>query len=220
MSVKRADLERALRHLNMSDVDLRDAVIDVAARVIALTEELDRRGDGTLEAAVEAALPQTLVRIRANDMRQMARVELDPGPDKYDAQPAAVPCEELLAICEARCCKLQFALSTQDLDEGVLRWDYGRPYRIRQRASDGYCTHNDPASHGCTVHGQRPRVCRTYDCRKDPRIWADFENRVLAPPGVRREPPEELDLFARARTRAAALAMEDIAVRTKLPSDD
>ena len=216
--VSRDDLERALRHLNMSDVDARDALIDVAARVIALTEELDRRGDGTLADAVEAALPETLVRIRSNDALQAGRVQLDAGGDKYAVEPAAVPCDELLPICEARCCKLHFALSTQDLDEGVIRWDYGQPYRIRQRASDHYCVHNDPATHGCTVHAQRPRVCRSYDCRKDPRIWADFERRILAPPGVQREPPE-LDLFARARTRAAAFHMEDIAVRTKLPED-
>ena len=220
MSVKRADLERAIRHLNLSDGDLRDALFDVAARVVALTEELDRRGDGTLEAAVEAALPEMLVRIRSNDMLQVPRVELDAGDDKYDARPATVPCDELMPICQARCCKdFHLALSTQDLDEGVIRWDYGHPYRIRKRASDGYCVHNDPASHGCTAHAQRPRVCRTYDCRTDPRIWSDFDRRILAPPGVRREPREDFDLFARARTRAAAWAMEDLAVRNKLPDE-
>src|SRR5512135_1540663 len=125
MSVSRADLERAFRHLNMSDVDLRDALIDLAARVVALTEELDRRGDGTLEAAVEAAVPETLVRIRTNDIQQTTRVELDPSPDKYGVTPADVPCAELMPICQARCCKeFTFALSTQDLDEGVVRWDY------------------------------------------------------------------------------------------------
>jgi hypothetical protein len=220
MTVKRADLERAIRHLNMSDIDLRDALIDIAARVVTLTEELDRRGDGTLEAAVEAALPGKLVEIRKNDMLHAPRVELDPGPDKYTAEPASVPCNELIPICQARCCKVfHFALSTQDLDEGVIRWDYGHPYRIRKRASDGYCVHNDPASHGCTAHAQRPRVCRTYDCRKDSRIWADFDQRILAPEGTRRDPPEDFDLFARARTRAAAIAMEDIAVRQTLPED-
>lgn len=220
MSVSRADLERALRHLNMSDIDVRDALFDLAARVVALTEELDRRGDGTLEAAVEAAVPETLLRIRTNDIQQTTRVDLDPGPDKYAATPAEVPCAELMPICQARCCQeFTFALSTQDLDEGVVRWDYGRPYRIRKRASDSYCVHNDPASHGCTVHGQRPRVCRTYDCRKDPRIWADFEKRILAPPGVRREPPQDFDLFARVRTRVAAVAMEDLAVKNRLPED-
>jgi Fe-S-cluster containining protein len=110
-------------------------------------------------------------------------------------------------------------LSTQDLDEGVIRWDYGRPYRIRKRASDGSCVHDDPASHGCTVHAQRPRICRTYDCRDDPRIWADFDNRILAPEGTRLERSQDFDLFARARTRAAALAMEDAAVRNRWPED-
>ena len=85
---------------------------------------------------------------------------------------------ELLPICQARCCKLSFPLSTQDLDEGVIRWDYGEPYLIRQRASDGYCVHNGAGS--CTVHAQRPMICRTYTCKDDKRIWADFDARILA----------------------------------------
>ena len=67
-----------------------------------------------------------------------------------------------------------------DLDEGVLSWDYFRPYHIRQR-EDGYCVHHaDEVSGGCTVHSQRPAVCRGYDCSKDARIWKDFDQMILA----------------------------------------
>jgi hypothetical protein len=31
------------------------------------------------------------------------------------------------------------------------------------------------------VYEHRPAICRTYDCRKDPRIWIDFEKRIPAP---------------------------------------
>jgi Fe-S-cluster containining protein len=212
-AIKRKELERALRHLNVSDADVRDALLQLAARVVALTEELDRRTDGTLEAAVDAAVPDTLARIRMADSTQQLRLELDPDTsDKYAAVPATPPCEELMPICQARCCKqLTFALSTQDLDEGLIRWDYGRPYRVRRR-SDGYCVHNDATSHGCTTHGNRPRVCRTYDCRNDKRIWTDFENRVLAPPDTPGE-PREIDLVERIRQRALAVHWEDLAVR-------
>jgi len=36
----RAELERGLRSLHLSDLDLRDAVLQLAARVVALTDEL------------------------------------------------------------------------------------------------------------------------------------------------------------------------------------
>jgi len=79
--VPRADFERALRHLNMSDHELRDAVLQLAARVVALTDELTRRLDGvepepappntpapppstTLETAVGAQLGEALRNVR------------------------------------------------------------------------------------------------------------------------------------------------------------
>jgi len=234
--VTRADFERAVRNLHMSDLDLRDSLFQLAARVVALTDELVRRLDGvepqpappnmpaelregTIEDAVGQQMADTLAKIRAGDAGTGQRVSLDiSGEDKYLAANAGPPCAELIAICEARCCQLSFPLSTADLDEGVIRWDYGQPYLIRQRASDAYCVHNDPASHGCTVHEHRPRVCRRYDCRHDPRIWIDFEQRIPAPPAERRNPEHEpkggavFDLFERARLRALAVHVETTAI--------
>lgn len=118
--------------------------------------------------------------------------------------------------CGARCCTLSFALSTEDLDEGVSRWDYGQPYLIRQHATDGYCVHNDPDSHGCTVHPHRPRVCRSYDCRKDKRIWIDYEQQIPAPaPHGKYEDRghgSTFDLIERAKDRAQAIARESLAI--------
>jgi Fe-S-cluster containining protein len=85
---------------------------------------------------------------------------------------------------------LLVALSVQDIQEGVVRWDYLHPYTIA-RAPSGYCTHCRPDL-GCGVYEHRPAVCRGYDCRADKRIWADFEAGTLsdellparaAPPG-------------------------------------
>jgi Fe-S-cluster containining protein len=227
--VARADFERAIRSLNMSDLDLRDAMLNLAARVVALTDELTRRLDGveplpaapntpapsptaTLEAAVEGALDATLTAVRTGDAGLATRVSLDLGGPKYGTPSPPVPCDELIPICQARCCLFSFSLSTEDLDEGVIRWDYGQPYLIRQRASDGYCVHNDPETRFCTVHQVRPRVCRWYDCRKDPRIWVDYENRIPAP--MFRGTFEDkgrgssFDLFERAKARAAAVQQE------------
>ena len=226
--VSRRDFERAIRALNASDVETRDALLKLAAHVVSLTDELTRRLDNvepqpappgtpanqsghTVEATVAAYMPHTLDEIRARDTHQ--RVSLDTGVSKYDVESVSPPCDELLPICKARCCSLSFALSTEDLDEGVIRWDYGQPYLIRQRASDKYCVHNHPDSRGCTVHEYRPRVCRVYDCRKDERIWVDFEQRILAP--VEDSPPEPasekidlVELLERVTARRAAAHFE------------
>lgn len=229
----RAELERAIRSLHMSDLDLRDALLKLAARVVALTDELTRRLDGvepvpappgtpappptmTVEAATDAGIEPTLAAICAGDAQGAGRVSLDLGESKYQTESPPIPCAELIGLCQARCCTLSFALSTEDLDEGVIRWDYGQPYLIRQRASDGYCVHNDPDSRGCTVHHHRPRVCRSYDCRKDARVWIDYELRIPAPLAggqvQLKAASSGFDLLERARARAAAVARETLAI--------
>jgi Fe-S-cluster containining protein len=231
--VTRRDFERAVRSLNMSDLELRDAVLKVGAKLVALTDELTRRLDGveplpaepntparppaaTVEMSVEAAMGDTLAMIHAQDIQLGTRVSLDMGGTKYDGPSPEVPCSELMPICHARCCKLSFALSTEDLDEGVIRWDYGQPYLIRQRASDSYCVHNDPQTHACTVHAQRPRVCRRYDCRKDARIWADYEKRIIAGAiigaYVDRGMGDDFALLERVQARAFVLRREAVSI--------
>jgi hypothetical protein len=109
------------------------------------------------------------------------RVRLAAMGDKYtDEHTTEIDCAARIHLCHARCCTLNFYLTTQDLDEGVARWDYGNPYWIK-RGEDGYRVHCDPASRACTIHPQRPHVCRLYDCRQDKRIWLDFEARIPAP---------------------------------------
>ncbi len=101
--------------------------------------------------------------------------------DKYALAPdelPAIPCAELLPLCRARCCTFRFALSQQDLDEGVVRWDPADPYYVLQSPT-GACCHL-AADGGCTVYSQRPRPCRVFDCRDDRRIWRDFALRLPA----------------------------------------
>ncbi len=238
--VSRADFERAVRALNASDLDIRDALLKLAAHVISLTDELTRRIDGveplpsppntpaepathTVEQMVAAHIPSTLDQIRAQDIISSQRVALDVGESKYDAEVKGPNCMELMPICKARCCALTFSLSTEDLDEGVIRWDYGQPYLIRQRASDGYCVHNSPETGGCTVHQYRPRVCRIYDCRNDDRVWLDFEKKIVAPPirnpaNRNNDHPETkveyFDLLDRVKARRAAVHFETLSVST------
>lgn len=91
-----------------------------------------------------------------------------------------IDCAGLLHLCQARCCRTSFPLGFEDLEEGALRWEFGRPYLIRRR-EDGVCVHNDAQTLRCTVYAKRPCRCRTYDCRSDPAVWLDFERRIPAP---------------------------------------
>ena len=219
--ITREELERAMRNLALTTESVRDDVIQLAAQVVTLQAELDKRVPG-VDAAVDAATPKQLEQIRLVDNRAEGRLRLDDCEDKYAAPTNGPDCRAILPICEGRCCKLHFALSTQDLDEGVIRWDYGKPYVIKQRLDDGYCVHSHPTERHCTVYQHRPRPCRMYDCRKDQRIWKDFDKRELADlsPFTRKEeaepkpPPTELDLLERVRARQVALAMESFSLNT------
>lgn len=230
--VPREDFERALRALHTHDMLIRDQLHQLAAHVVALTNELTRRMDGveptpeppppevtemTIEQAVEMTSPSVLKKVRANDQYSEGTVTFDDGGDKYAATPSDVPCAELIPLCQARCCKMRFSLSTQDLDEGIIRFDYGQPYLIRQRASDRYCVHNDPDTKFCTVREARPRVCRSYDCRNDKRIWIDYEKRIPATEPFDESPLPGFDLFARALQRTTPLMTERIAIAETYP---
>jgi len=89
-----------------------------------------------------------------------------------------VNCDERIHICKAVCCKLNFALSGNEVESGKIKWDLGRPYFIRHE-KNGYCTHLDENKKCCTVYNNRPKVCSGYSCAKDERIWKDFDNIVL-----------------------------------------
>lgn len=100
--------------------------------------------------------------------------------DKYQFEAAQIDCEARLPLCKAACCKMGFALSKQDVEEGIVKWNFTRPYLI-ERGEDGYCVHMNRDRLNCTIHSHRPVPCRGYDCRADKRIWADFEAKIVSP---------------------------------------
>jgi Fe-S-cluster containining protein len=105
----------------------------------------------------------------------------DSDEDKYSFQSeVSIDCGKRVHLCRASCCRLRFALSRQDIYEGMIRWDLGQPYFIAHDR-DGYCTHIERGTCHCTVRENRPIPCRGYDCRNDRRIWLDFENKVINP---------------------------------------
>jgi len=156
--------------------------LETASFLYALIELLLQKGLLT-EAELNAQKVEVAKRL-VEKFREMGMgaVFQDPEHDKYAfaAGEAKVDCENRLPICKAVCCRLNFALSKQDLEEGVLKWDLGHPYMIAHDA-DGYCRHLDRQACQCTVYENRPVPCRAYDCSKDKRIWLDFEKRIINP---------------------------------------
>ena len=100
--------------------------------------------------------------------------------DKYNlSAEAKIDCENRKHICHAACCALAYALSPQDIREGI-RWCLGKPF-MNARDADGYCVHLQRDTFSCSIYEHRPTVCRQYDCRNDNRIWLDFDKMIINP---------------------------------------
>ena len=180
----------------------RDLRKEVAEGLLYTHSRLHTNSRKTLEAAsflyalIEIMCEQGLIGVEELDERKRAVEQRlaaqfkeqgsgvllqDPEYDKYTFEAEVeIDCPSRLHLCKAACCRLPFALSKQDVREGIVHWDLGQPYLIAQGA-DGYCTHLDRESFRCTVREHRPVPCRAYDCRQDTRIWLDFERRIVNP---------------------------------------
>lgn len=175
------ELLQTVRATLLALEELRGDLRALAARVVAIGEQVAAAtaDPAAAEAAVDARAAALLPAINLADANAPGRVVIADDIDKYAEPPRdGPPCLELLPICGARCCEFDVPLSSQDLDEGILRWEHGRPYLLRH-GPDGRCAHLGPT--GCDAYAHRPATCRRYDCRTDPRVWADYARRELAP---------------------------------------
>jgi Fe-S-cluster containining protein len=128
---------------------------------------------------VEAAVAKVKTEMAKKKDYPSANVAMRVDPESADETPfVPVNCAERIHICKAVCCKLHFALSQGEIESGKVKWDLGQPYYIRQE-TNGFCTHNNRETGGCGIYPDRPRICRTYSCAHDERIWKDFENMEL-----------------------------------------
>jgi Fe-S-cluster containining protein len=108
-----------------------------------------------------------------------------------------VNCNERMHICEAVCCKLNFALNAEEVEGGKVRWDLGRPYLIRQE-KNCYCSHINLKSKQCNIYEHRPSVCKKYSCAQDTRIWKDFDKMELNQEWIEENIKESKPHFVRA----------------------
>lgn len=157
------------------------ATVEAASLAYALADVLVGKGLIALDE-IDRARRETEVRLNKELADRGAMIRLTEGaPDKYamGEEQVSIDCASRVELCKAACCRLRFALTEQDLDEGRVHWSIRDPYLNRQR-DDGYCCHLD-AEQGCGVYASRPAVCRSYDCRDDRRIWIDFEAREVNP---------------------------------------
>ena len=218
--VTRTELDRALRFLNNAITHMRDELLQLGAQVVTLTRKLEDKG-AVRQEEVLAELPAAVAEVRLNDESSPPlRVDLrETLADKHAVESPPIPCAELLPLCKARCCTLTFTLSTQDLEDRQVRWDLARPY-WNLRRPDGYCVHHESAGGGCSIYQHRPVPCRTFDCRRDRRIWTDFDQRIPAPPQdddvlILAPRPSEDEVAENARARRNAMQVEDAALRFK-----
>lgn len=174
--------------------------LEAASFLYALVELLDEKGLITIEEL--DTRKQVVAQRLAQQVQeqQIGAVFQDPEYDKYAFESEVrIDCENRVPLCQAACCRLPFALSKQDVREGIVLWDLGQPYLI-EHGADGYCSHLDPGTRGCTIHANRPVPCRGFDCRNDKRIWLDFAGRIPNPDVER---PDWLDYLAGQKSQAS-----------------
>ena len=70
----------------------------------------------------------------------------------------------------------------QDVEEGVVRWEFGRPYLMAHDA-EGYCVHLDREAYRCTAYDHRPVPCRGFNCSNGDKwkVWLEYEGLIMNP---------------------------------------
>jgi hypothetical protein len=171
----RTEVEHGLRYVHLVGEGLRREVRNGNTSLYALLDVLIAKGVVSYREMDEARAATEPIVHQA--MSAIPPIRLAPNVDKYDPElPVRLPCADKMHACQAACCHMVFALSAQDLQEGGIRWDLYMPYQIARRP-DGACVHLGDDLR-CTIHDRRPAICRAFDCRKDRRIWDDFDRAV------------------------------------------
>lgn len=157
--------------------------METASFLYALIELLSEKGSISIEELDERKKQVAERLIRKFVESGVGLMYQEPEHDKYSfKQESRGDCGSRLSICKALCCKFPFALSKQDIEEGIVRWEFGRPYLIAHDG-DGYCLHLDRETYQCTVYDHRPVPCRGFNCQIDKKwqVWLDYEKHIINP---------------------------------------
>ncbi len=141
----------------------------LVAKGLISTEELDQHKKEVKERLNRSFKDAEIgVRVRRQEV------------DKYTiASEVKIDCENRIHLCRGSCCSFEYPLTMQDIKEGI-RWSLGRPF-MNAHGTNGYCVHWQPDTTRCSIYEQRPAVCREYDCRRDSRVWLDFDKMIINP---------------------------------------
>jgi hypothetical protein len=188
----RQELAEGLLYIHARLSENMKITLEAASFLYALIELLSEQGLISIQELDERKREVAARLVRKNSEKGVGVLLQEPEYDKYTFEgEAKIDCENRVHLCKASCCRLPFALSKQDVREGIVHWDLGQPYIIAQE-KDGYCTHLERGACHCMVREHRPVPCRAYDCRKDNRIWLDFENKIINPDILRDDWPRSV----------------------------
>jgi Fe-S-cluster containining protein len=168
-----AVFQKSFTRLSLVEAMLGEVIDTLLAKGVIADDELPGVTAATADAEVRAA--EHMTESQHSLRWPNVAVRVDPTePDPYEP----VDCAARMHVCKAVCCKLKFALTSEEIEVGLVKWDIGHPYIIRQ-SSTGYCCHNDSETKGCGIYDDRPSLCRRFSCKGDDRIWTDFDNMII-----------------------------------------
>jgi Fe-S-cluster containining protein len=156
-------VERASLFAHTALSENADHIHEIESILYGLLDILVQKGAATSEE-ITAASANIRAQMDETGETTSPGIALRVDADQPDG-PVTVNCAERMHICKAICCKLRFALTSDEVEA--------------RHNADGFCTHNDRETGACGVYENRPAICRTYSCANDTRIWSDFENMVL-----------------------------------------
>jgi Fe-S-cluster containining protein len=169
--------------------------------LVELLIERDLVDSKELLASIES------VREQIAEHGQEMSVDVAVRVDGSDVKSSSVDCEARMHLCRAVCCSFRWPLSTEEVEQGLLKWDLARPY-FNRVGPDGYCHQCESGTHHCGVYEQRPTPCRQYSCEGDDRVWKDFDNMIPNQEWIDaqldgRRTPVEIFMSTEAGTRSA-----------------
>jgi hypothetical protein len=119
-------LGRSANHLREVETYLYGLVDLLLAKRLVTSEEVGAAVD-RVERTLREEIPEPGVALRVDER----------APEPSDV---IVDCAARMHICHAACCKLNFALSAEEVERGTARWDLGRPTSSATPRTGTACT--------------------------------------------------------------------------------
>jgi Fe-S-cluster containining protein len=92
--------------------------------------------------------------------------------------PSEEDCEKRKHLCQQACCRIfEVHLNADEIESGRFDWNPKSPYSLHKNYAG--CVHLTEGK--CAIYHNRPATCYSYSCKKDSRIWLDYEKIELNP---------------------------------------